>query len=136
MMKGLGECIGRQCKPGTIAITTEFQIPLSGEIGKVESDPDLPFGEYELELVEKVDGYCDATGGLSTAFIHRVVRSLYEEGVGPRRKPKVSKEELAWNIIQDYESNQLTDTEKFTRNAKNALAFYSFDFNGENDFPI
>ena len=51
MMTSLGKCIGRQCKPGTIDITTEFQIPLSGEIEKVESDASLPYGEYEMELL-------------------------------------------------------------------------------------
>ena len=129
MMASLGKCIGRQCKPGTIAITTEFQIPLSGEIEKVESDASLPHGEYELELLETIDGYCGVTGGVSTAYIHRVVKSLYKEGVGPRQKPVISKEEIAWKVIQAYEAKKLTDTEKFVRNTKNALAFYSFDYN-------
>ncbi len=129
MMKSLAQCIGRQCKPGTIAITTEFPMPLSGVVEAVEDDPEVPFGEYEMELVEKLDGYCGVTGGVSTAYIHRVVRSLYEEeGSGPRQKPKTRKEEMAWRIVQDYESKQLTDTEKFVRNAKNSLAFYSLDY--------
>ena len=130
----LGNClpekkVDQNCKPETIVITTEFQIPLSGGIGKVESDLDLPHGDYELELLEKIDGDCGATGGISTAYIHRVVKSLFEEGVGPRQKPIVSKEELAWRIIQDYEANELTDTKKFIRNAKNALSFYSLNYN-------
>ena len=128
MMESLGKCIGRQLKPGSLAITTDFQIPLTGEVDKVDGDPQFRKGKYELELVEKIDGDCSATGGLSTAYIHRVVTSLYEEGVGPRIKPMLPKEELAWRIIQDYESKKLTDTEKFVRNAKNAIAFYSFNF--------
>jgi len=126
MMSSLSECIGRQCKPGTIAITTEFSMPLKGEIGETLSDPSLAFGKYELELVEEVDGFCWLTGGTSTAYIHRVVSSLWEEGAGPRQKPRVEPKEVAWKIIQEYESNRLTDSSKFVRNAKNALAFYNF----------
>ena len=84
LMKSLSECIGRQCKPGTIAITTEFQMPLLGRIDKVEGDDEFPTGEYELEVVEKVDGYCGVTGGTSTAYIHRVVRSLHQEVANKR----------------------------------------------------
>mmetsp|Transcript_11264 Transcript_11264/g.13076 ORF Transcript_11264/g.13076 Transcript_11264/m.13076 type:complete len:500 (-) Transcript_11264:2219-3718(-) len=126
MMSSLSECIGRQCKPGTIAITTEFSMPLKGEIGETLSDPSLAFGKYELDLVEEVDGFCWLTGGTSTAYIHRVVSSLWEEGAGPRQKPRVEPKEVAWKIIQEYESNRLTDSSKFVRNAKNALAFYNF----------
>ncbi len=86
MMKSLAQCIGRQCKPGTIAITTEFPMPLSGVVEAVEDDPEVPFGEYEMELVEKLDGYCGVTGGVSTAYIHRVVESLYEEEVDQKIK--------------------------------------------------
>jgi len=36
--------------------------------------------------VEKLDGYCSVTGGISTANIHRVVWLLYNKGmVGPSR---------------------------------------------------
>ncbi len=65
LMFSLSECIRRECKPGTIAITTEFPLPLSCEnAGGVTCD---------LDLVEKVDGLCSVTGGISTAYIHRVM---------------------------------------------------------------
>ena len=135
MMESLGKCIGWQCKPGTIVITTEYQIPLSGMIEKYENDPSLPSGEYKLELLDKIDGNCSVTGGLSTAYLHRVVSSLYEEGIGPRQKPVKTKEEIAWSVIQDFELNKLDDTAKFVRNLKNALAFYSYKFNIDEDNP-
>ena len=65
LMTSLSECIRRECKTGTIAITTEFQLPFSSTI-----EDTLP---NSLELVEKVDGVCSVTGGVSTAYIHRVV---------------------------------------------------------------
>jgi hypothetical protein len=57
MMSSLSEAFGRQCKPGTIIITTDYSLPLSGEIDPLEDDTSMPFGSYELELLESVDGY-------------------------------------------------------------------------------
>ena len=76
-LPSLTKNIGRQCQPGTIVITTEFMLPLSGEIEPVDNDDRLAHGSFELELVEKVDGWCWLTGGESTAFIHRVKTSLW-----------------------------------------------------------
>lgn len=47
----LSRSIGRQCLPGTIVITTEYQLPEAGTVPAVPDDPDYPCGEYELELV-------------------------------------------------------------------------------------
>lgn len=73
MMKDLSAAIGRQCKPGTIVITTEFPLPLEGTVGAVEGDPSIPSGSYKLELLDRVDGFVWVTGGISTAYIHSVV---------------------------------------------------------------
>ena len=93
MMQGLSKSFGRQCKPGTIIITTEFQLPLEGTIEPTEDDPQLRSGSYKLELVESIDGYCWLTGGESTAIIHRMVESLWEEGEDERTPPEVTLED-------------------------------------------
>jgi len=71
IMDSLSRAFGRQCKPGTIIITTDYQLPLEGYVDAVNSDQ--PSGQYKHELLEKIDGWCWITGGESTAYIHRVV---------------------------------------------------------------
>ena len=135
MMTSLGECINRQCKPGTIIITTEYQLPLSGYVEEIENDAGIPFGEYKIKLLDTIDGECHVTGGISTAYIHQITQSPYEKGIWPRQKPIIASD-LAWKIIQDFESKNLTDTEKFVRDANNALAFHGIDLsNYPNDDP-
>lgn len=75
-LDSLAKSIGRQCKPGTLVITTDYMLPLEGMIPPMESDDRVPSGSYKLRLVDKVEGWCWLTGGASTAFIHRVVESL------------------------------------------------------------
>ena len=72
LMTLLGQAVGRQCKPGTIIITTDYMIPLENSIPQGNGRG----GSYKLELAEKLDGWCWLTGGESTAYIHRVVESL------------------------------------------------------------
>lgn len=123
MMSSLSKAFGLQCKPGTIIITTDYFLPLSGDIGPLEDDESMPFGPYELVLLESIDGFCWLTGGQSTAFIHKVVSSLWEEGVGPRQKPVLSLEEVAYRVVKAYEAGELTDTNKFLREVRNAMVF-------------
>uniref|UniRef100_A0A7S4J863 Uncharacterized protein n=1 Tax=Odontella aurita TaxID=265563 RepID=A0A7S4J863_9STRA len=48
--------------------------------------PSLPSGPYKLELLEEVQGWCWLTGGESTAYVHRVVESLWaDDGTGTGR---------------------------------------------------
>eukprot|EP00957_Ditylum_brightwellii_P101274 7717122-Ditylum_brightwellii.AAC.1 len=77
LMAELSAAFGRHCKPGTIVITTEFPLILEGVIEPLEDDKDMPFGPYQIDLVENLDGYCWLTGGCSTAYIHRVTKSLW-----------------------------------------------------------
>lgn len=74
LMERLGQAIGRQCKPGTVIITTDYMLPLANNIPPIEGDDRI--GTYRLELAEKVDGWCWLTGGCSTAYIHRIVDSM------------------------------------------------------------
>ena len=124
MMQGLSKAMGRQCKPGTIIITTEYQLPLEGTIDPNDDDPTLPYGKYKLELVESIDGYCWLTGGESTALIHRVVESLWVEGSGERYPPELTIEEQAFRAIKYMEAQ---DTNIFVRSVYNDMIF--------NDFP-
>jgi hypothetical protein len=84
----MARACGRQCQPGSLIITTEYELPEGGIIDTYEDDSNVPAGNYELELIEELNGFCDATGGESTVFIHRLTKSL---GTGnPIPKPKVT----------------------------------------------
>jgi Histone methylation protein DOT1 len=124
MMQGLSKAMGLQCKPGTIIVTTEFQLPLEGTIEPNEDDPSLPSGSYKLELIESIDGFCWLTGGESTALIHRVVQSLWEEGAHERQPPLETVEEMCFRAVKYAEAQ---DTNKFLRDVRNEMVF--------NDFP-
>lgn len=87
MMKSLSDAIGRQCKEGTIVITTEYKLHASGIIDPTINDPNLPYGQYTIDEVESVDGDCWLVGGKSTAHIQRVTKSLWNSSC-PRQKPK------------------------------------------------
>jgi hypothetical protein len=126
MMASLGKAIGRQCKPGTIVITTDYVLPLEGVIEPLEDDENMPYGSYKLDLVESVDGWCWLTGGQSTAHIHRVVSSLSEDGVGPRQRPVIPLEIQAYRIIKAMEAGELTDSKKFLRDVRNNMIFREF----------
>ncbi|CAJ1967773.1 unnamed protein product [Cylindrotheca closterium] len=83
----LARAVGRQCKPGTIVLTTEYRLPEGGTITDDvgNGDPSLPHdGEYALELVEELNGTNEATGGESTVFVHRLTQSLVPDGQEPQ----------------------------------------------------
>jgi len=100
MMSSLSDGIGRQCKPGTIVITTEYKLNTSGHIGPLASDSHIPHGDYIIELVDSLDGTCWLVGGKSTAHIQRVTKSLWD-GTGPREKPEAWPESTALQEAQD-----------------------------------
>lgn len=124
LLEQLSIAIGRQCRPGTIIITTEFPLFLTGHIGPLEDDESMPSGDYEIELLEKIDGWCWLMGGESTAYIHRVSTSLSDLYGGPRERPCLSLEEEAYQLVQLMESDEgLTDTKVFMRNVLNNMIF-------------
>lgn len=124
LLEQLSIAIGRQCRPGTIIITTEFPLFLTGRIDPLEDDESMPSGDYEIELLEKIDGWCWLMGGESTAYIHRVKKSLSNLYGGPREKPCLSLEEEAYQLVQLMESDEgLTDTKAFMRNVLNNMIF-------------
>lgn len=63
MRSNLGRAIARQCKSGTIVMTTEYPLSGGAEGG----------GSGRFELLESIDGYCWVTGGSSTSHVHRLV---------------------------------------------------------------
>jgi len=126
-MTHLAQALGRQSKPGSIIITTEFPLPLEGYIPPLEDDPSMPFGSYKIDLVEVLEGNCCVVGGTSTAYIHRMTQSFGNEyGIQKRIPPVIPLHEQAFRLIQAVENGMLTNTTTFIRNVRNALVFYGF----------
>lgn len=121
MMEELSECIGR-CRPGTIVITTEFPLKSKGIIKPLEGDETMPFGEYSIEVVDTVTGFNWITKQ-STAYIQRVTTSTWDGLI--RKKPVPHLSDIAWNVIRQFESNTLTDTDDFLRQVRNNMKFHS-----------
>jgi hypothetical protein len=129
LMTELGKALGRQCRPGSIIITTEFPLPLQGVVEPLDDDPSMPYGNYQMELVEVLDGYCWIVGGNSTAYIHRVVESLSKRyGNQKRQRPMIPWDEQAYRIIQAYEQKTLANITNFVRNVHNAFIFHGYEF--------
>jgi len=125
ILGSLSQSIGRQCRPGTIVITTDFHLLLEGTIPPYPDDETLPHGEYQLELLEQTDGYCWLTGGHSTAFIHRVRKSLWN-GSGPRVKPELPASEKAFRAIKAMEETRDEAAVRFLNGVRNDMSFAGF----------
>jgi hypothetical protein len=105
MMKSLSDAIGRQCKPGTIVITTEYKLEASGRIDPNVNDPYLSHGQYKIDVIETIDGDCWLVGGTSTAHIQRVMESLWD-GSGPREKPEELKQRSKSLSFEEFLKSQ------------------------------
>jgi hypothetical protein len=104
MLSKLSHAVAKQCRCGTVVITTEFPLPMEGVVDSAEEDdlnkytycdyggdfddPDdviewklfckqhgIEAKPFQFELLETMDGYNWLTGGTSTAYIHRLVQS-------------------------------------------------------------
>jgi hypothetical protein len=126
LLQRLACAVGRQCRPGTLVVTTEYMLPLEGFVQPVERDERLPSGSYKLGLVEKVNGWCWLTGGSSTAFIHRVESSLWSPEQGPLDRPQLSLQDKAFEVAMALESGTLTDSKRFLRGVRNNMIFHGF----------
>lgn len=115
----LAQSIGRQCLPGTIIITTEYALPLSGRIEESPDDPDLPHGAFSFEVLESLTGENESTGGLSTVYMHRLTQSV---GDGVRRNaPILPLSEIAYRAIAYMETNH--DARLFLQRVANDMVF-------------
>lgn len=124
VLQSLSYAIGRQCHPGTIIITTDYPLILEGTIPSDPEDSSLPHGDYKLEVLKQIDGYCEVLGGCSTACIHVVKTSLHSEyGINPRSKPQLPIEDQAYKIIKAFEEKSLSNTDKFLREVYNSMVF-------------
>ena len=126
LLSKLSEAIGRQCRPGTLVITTEYMLPLTGTVHPILNDDRFPSGSYSLGLVEQVDGWCWLTGGMSTAFIHRVDTSLWNPNQSPLVPPIQSVQDKAFEVAMALERGELTDSQRFLRNVHNNMVFHGF----------
>jgi SAM-dependent methyltransferase len=123
LLDALALSIGRQCKPGTIVITTEYMLSLKGQVPPTKGDDRVPHGSFELELVKQVDGYCWLTGGASTAYIHRVKVSSWTPEYQPLNPPKQSAEDMAFEVAKALEDGKLGDAAAFKRGVYNQMIF-------------
>mmetsp|Transcript_3916 Transcript_3916/g.5978 ORF Transcript_3916/g.5978 Transcript_3916/m.5978 type:complete len:461 (-) Transcript_3916:11-1393(-) len=151
IISSLSKSIARQCRLGTIVITTEFPLQLDGEISPLDDseedhkysfcdydgDFDNPDDEEEWEffcqeeglrsetfnfkLLESVDGYCWLTGGCSTAYIHQLVNST--QSFTRKVENEISDEEMAARAWIYSLQNQ---GEGFYRDVRNNMIFNGF----------
>ena len=111
--------IGRQCKPGTIVMTTEYPLHLSGTCPAVTDDEErIPEGQYELELIDSVTGPCDVLGGTSTVYIHRLKQSMQLPKLEP---PVLTLAQKAYRAVLAAE--KLRDPDAFVRQVYNRMVF-------------
>jgi SAM-dependent methyltransferase len=73
LLTQLAHTIGRDCRPGTLIITTDYKLDLAGSVPS-STDGSI-MTNFQLEQVDEVNGWCWCTGGTSTAHIHRVTQS-------------------------------------------------------------
>ena len=88
MMSNLSDSIGAQCKEGTIIITTEYKLNTHGSVDPAVGDGTMPFGDYQIDLIDSIDGECELVGGRSTAHIHRVAKSAAGNDYCQRSRPE------------------------------------------------
>jgi hypothetical protein len=69
-MDMMGRAIRRQCRLGTMVVTTDYRLPeTDGLDGNESSTP----RRRRLELLREIPTACQLVGGECTAFLHRVV---------------------------------------------------------------
>ena len=124
LLEQTAQAIGRQCRPGTVVITTDYKLPTTGTIPPVDKDDRVPYGEFRLHCVDEVEGWCWLTGGASTAYIHVVEASLWTKTAEPLDPPVQSLEDIALEVVELYEAGELTDTTAFKRKVYNDMVFH------------
>ena len=118
----LAHAIGRQCRPGTMVLTTEYPLPLSGTIDPCPQDPSLPYGDFEFELLESITGINESTGGSSTVYLHQLKVSV-GDGL-PRTRPIPSLADRAYQAVMHVE--ETNDPTAFVRRVANDMIFAGF----------
>ena len=121
LLSELSCAIGRQCRPGTIIITTDYRLDLTGTIEAVPNDSRLPVGTFRFDLVEQVDGWCWCTGGQTTAYFHRVVESVGMPKALERPIPTL--EDICYDVAIRREKGELTDSDRFLLGVANTIRF-------------
>eukprot|EP00535_Pseudo-nitzschia_heimii_P010003 CAMPEP_0197178942 /NCGR_PEP_ID=MMETSP1423-20130617/4054_1 /TAXON_ID=476441 /ORGANISM="Pseudo-nitzschia heimii, Strain UNC1101" /LENGTH=404 /DNA_ID=CAMNT_0042628767 /DNA_START=43 /DNA_END=1257 /DNA_ORIENTATION=+ len=117
----LARSIGRQCRPGTVVVTTDYRLPSGGVLEELPDDPGYPTGGYAIEVVDSFSGSCAAVGGTSTVYVQRVVESV---GTGIRRvRPELPLPEIAYRAILRAEDEKAERTAAFLRQVSNQMAF-------------
>lgn len=124
VMDSLSRSIGTKCKPGTIVVTIDYMLHLEGIVEPSISQEygfDLPTGRYKLELIEETDGWCWLTGGLSTAYIYRVVVSLWEQ---QEKINHPTLQDRAYQAVKAAEAERTASAERFLSGVYNNIVFH------------
>jgi hypothetical protein len=74
LIHSISSSIGRQCKPGTIVITTDYMLPLQGTVPPVENDARVHSGPFQLELLEQINGIREMEAGI---FHIKITKRMY-----------------------------------------------------------
>lgn len=121
LLTELSCAIGLQCRPGTLVITTDYQLDLTGTVPALLGDDRLMGGSFRLEMLRKIEGYCWCTGGRSTAYFHRVVESV---GMPFRLdRPIPTLQDICFEVAMQREKGELTDTNRFLLGVANNVRF-------------
>lgn len=122
LLAELSCAIGRQCQPGTVVITTDYQLNLSGTVPAVPGDDRLAQeGKFRFELMEQIDGWCWCTGGQTTAYIHRLVESV---GMPlPLARPVPTLQDVCFDVAMKFEKGEFKD-DRFLLGVANNCRFY------------
>jgi hypothetical protein len=124
LLSELSLAIGRQCRPGTLILTTDYSLNLEGDVPPVVGDDRFSSGSYRLEIVDQIDGWCWCTGGQTTAYIHRLVASAHSQGIPHALdRPIPSLQDVAFQVAMQRERGELTDTDRFLRGVANNVRF-------------
>lgn len=124
LLTELSQAIGRQCKPGTLVITTDYHLDLDGYVPIVPRDDCFSSGPFKFAILDRVDGWCWCTGGQATAYIHRLDQSAHPKGIPlPLDRPIPTIQDICFDVAMLRENDELTDSNRFLRGVANNVRF-------------
>lgn len=118
LMETIAQSIGRQCRPGTVVITIDSEIPTEGILS---GDDDETERRFQFQLMESMDGWCWITGGESTAYLYKVVQSQWSLQDATSKRRESSREILCFRAVKKAEAER--DYKRFLVGVYNNMVF-------------